>query len=57
MSKGSLELTSRQIIILILVIIILAIVLILIFGFYDKLENVWVALGYKGEQIGATVNN
>jgi len=42
MKKGSLELTSRQVIMLILMIIILAIVLILAFGYYDQLKAVWI---------------
>jgi len=53
MKKGSLELTSRQVIMLILMIIILAIVLILAFGYYDQLKAVWINLGSKGESIGA----
>ena len=52
MKKGSLELTSRQIIMLILVIIILAVVLLIALGYYDKLKYTWVDLGTKGEQIG-----
>jgi cell division protein FtsW (lipid II flippase) len=56
MKKGSLELTSRQVVILILVIIILAVVLILTFGFYDQLKALWIDLGGKGTQIGALAN-
>jgi cell division protein FtsW (lipid II flippase) len=52
MKKGSLELTSRQIVMLILVIIILAVVLILVFGYYDQLRGTWIALGGEGEKIG-----
>jgi len=53
MKKGSLELTSRQVIMLILMIIILAVVLILAFGYYDQLKKIWTVLGSRGEDIGA----
>jgi cell division protein FtsW (lipid II flippase) len=53
MKKGSLELTSRQVIMLILMIIIFAVVLILAFGYYDQLKKMWIILGSKGEDIGA----
>jgi hypothetical protein len=48
MRKGSLEMSSREVIVLILVIIIVVVVLLIGFGFFDKLKDFVVGFGTKG---------
>lgn len=52
MKKGSLELTSREIIVLILAIIIVVVVLLTAFGFFDKIQDFWTGFSNKGQIIG-----
>ena len=50
--KASLELGSREMIVLILVIIILAVVIMLSFGLFDQILDFWKEFAGKGKSIG-----
>ena len=55
MKKGSLELTSREIIFLILAIIIVAVILLIALGFFGDITDTWVRLNESGKVIGEDV--